>query len=157
MAAEVRGGPTIIEVLNREMRLRNYSPKTVKAYRSCLRAFIRYLSPVHPRDATVEGIRKFLIHLMDERHFSASSVNQVINALRFLYVEMYHRPFQLGEIPRPKRERGLPVVFSRSEVLQLLEGIGNLKHRTILMLVPFQISLLVFAFSVPLVAVLEER
>ena len=102
--------PGFFDTVRQEMRLRNYSPKTIKAYLSCLRSFVRWLSPVHPRDADVERLKAYLLYLVEVRGFTPSSVNQAINALRFLYVDLYRVPFQLGEIPRPKKERKLPVV-----------------------------------------------
>ena len=60
---------------------------------------------------------------------SRAAVDQAINALRFLYVEMYHRDFVLKDVPRPKKERKLPVVLSHSEVLQIAQTIQNPKHR----------------------------
>ena len=46
------GRPCLLETVRQEMRLRNYSHKTVKAYISCLRMFMAYLHPKHPREAT---------------------------------------------------------------------------------------------------------
>ena len=83
--------PTILETVRRELRLRNYSPKTIKAYRSCLRSFIRYFSLRHPRDLSGEDIRQYLIDLMESQRLAASSVNQAINAIKFLLVELYNR------------------------------------------------------------------
>jgi len=127
--------PTILEVLSREMRLRNYSPKTIKSYRSCIRELIRYLAPTHPRQVTTEPLKGFLLYLMEERGFAASSINQVINAIRFLFAELYLRPFHLGEIPRPRREKRLQVVLSEDEVGRILDSTENIKHRTILMVI----------------------
>jgi integrase/recombinase XerD len=125
---------TLLAVLAQEMRLRNYSYKTIKAYRSCIRAFIRYLQPTHPREADAQAIRGYLMHLIDECGYRASSVNQVINALRFMYVELYHKPMVLGEVPRPRHEKPLPVILSQGEVGRIFEVTENLKHRCLLML-----------------------
>ncbi len=124
--------PGLFETVRREMRLRNYSGKTVKAYTSCLRQYVAWIAPAHPREVEPERIRRYLVHLMEERRYSASSVNQVINALRFLYVELYRTTFQLGDLPRPRKENPLPVVLTPEEVLRLLQCIRNLKHRAIL-------------------------
>ena len=43
-----------IETVRREMRLRNYAHKTIKSYLSCLRSFVAYEKPKHPRDVTTE-------------------------------------------------------------------------------------------------------
>jgi site-specific recombinase XerD len=84
---------TLMEVLTQEMRLRNYSDKTLKAYKSALRSFIKYFSPRHPRELTTEDIRTYLFHLLEDEKFAAATVNQTFNALRFLYVDLYKMPF----------------------------------------------------------------
>jgi site-specific recombinase XerD len=117
------------------MNLRNYSHKTVKAYQSCIRSFARYLSPRHPRGASDKDIREYLLHLVDVENYAKATVNQVINALRFLYVELYKRPMALGDLPRPKKEKKLPDVLTQTEVLKILDAVDNLKHRTLLMLI----------------------
>ncbi|MDH4068896.1 MAG: phage integrase N-terminal SAM-like domain-containing protein [Ignavibacteria bacterium] len=120
--------------MRREMRLRGYSPRTIKSYVSCLRLFIRHIRPLHPRDVSDREIRAFILRLIDEQ-YAVATVHQVINALRFLYVELYERPMVLGELPRPKRERKLPVVLSEQDVLAIFEATENLKHKALLMLV----------------------
>jgi integrase/recombinase XerD len=127
--------PGLLETVRREMRLRNYSHPTIKAYISCVRKLIDHHRPRHPRDLQDEDIRTFILHLMEVEHFEAASVHQVINALRFLYVELYRRPMVLGDLPRPKKERKLPVVLSGDEVRAIFEATNNLKHRILLMLV----------------------
>ena len=104
--------PTLISSLVREMRLRGYSHRTIKAYTSYLRAFIRYHAPRHPRTLSDEDIRAYIDHLITIDRFEGSTIHQVLNTLRFLYVELFKRPMVLGNIPRPKKERKLPVVLS---------------------------------------------
>lgn len=126
--------PTFFETVRREMRLRNYSHKTVKAYLSCLRAFVRYFRPRHPRQLSNGDIRNYLLHLLEIECRSSGTVNQVFNALRFLYVDLYHRPFVIDSLPRPRKERKLPDVLSELEVSRILRSVGNLKHLTMLVL-----------------------
>ncbi|MBI5475077.1 MAG: site-specific integrase [Ignavibacteriae bacterium] len=113
--------------------MRKHSQKTIKSYQSCLRTFVQYIKPKHPRDATDADIREFLLHLLDSEDYAASTVNQVINALRFLYVELYKRPMVLGDIPRPLKEKKLPDVLSLEEVAQVFDATDNLKHKALLM------------------------
>lgn len=127
--------PGLYEVLRREMRLRNYSHKTIKAYTSCVRSLIQHFGPKHPRELTNEDLRNYLIHLIEKEQYQSSTINQVINALRFLYVELYKRQMQLGDLPRPRKERKLPEVLSEEEVLRIFNAAENLKHKTILMLI----------------------
>jgi site-specific recombinase XerD len=124
----------LFEVLRQELKLRNYSPKTIKSYRSHLRSFVAHFAPQHPRELSNEDIRRYLLNLIEVKKFSAGSVNQVLNALRFLYVELYKRPLVLGDIPRPKKSKKLPVVLSQAEVQRILNVVKNLKHRCLLMI-----------------------
>jgi len=124
----------LFEVLTEELRLRNYSPKTIKAYKSCIRAFVQYFSPRHPRELQAEDIRRYLVHLLTEKRRPAGTVNQVYNALKFLYQGLYEREFMFSRLPRPLKERKLPDVLNYSEVLRILRSVVNLKHRVMLML-----------------------
>lgn len=117
-----------------ELRLRNYSNKTIKPYISYLRSFVKYFSPKHPRNVAEDDIKKYLLHLLVDEKRSASSVNQIFNALRFLYVELYEKPFVIGKLPRPQKEKKLPDVLNEDEVLRIFKSVPNLKHRTMLML-----------------------
>src|SRR5512140_567139 len=114
------GRPGLLETLRQELRLRNYSPKTIKSYTSCVRRFFRYFLPRHPRELAGEDIRKYLMHLFEESHLASASVSQAYNAIRFLYVELYHRPLVLKGIPRPKKEKRVAVPLSKEEVKRLI-------------------------------------
>lgn len=122
------------ETVRREMRLRNYSHKTIKSYLSCLRSFVSHIRPKHPREVAEQEIRDYLLHLIEEKEFAAGTVNQVFNALRLLYVDLYEKPFVIGSLPRPRKEKKLPDVLNETETRKLFAGVTNLKHRTILML-----------------------
>ncbi len=124
----------LFEVLGNEMRLRNYSHKTMKAYRSCIRSFVKYFLPKHPRELTNEDVRAYLLHLLVQEKRPAGTVNQVFNALRFLYSDLYKRPFVIETLPRPRKERKLPDVLNEREVVQIFQSVSNVKHRTMLMM-----------------------
>lgn len=122
-----------LEALRRELRIRNYSPKTIKAYESSIRSLIKHFSPRRPHELTDKDIREYLFYLLETKKLAARSVNQVLNALRFLYVEVYKKPMVLGEIPRPKNPQRLPAVLSEEEVQRILDVTANLKHKSLLM------------------------
>jgi integrase/recombinase XerD len=117
------------------MRIRNYSYKTIKSYQSCIRLFVRHFRPKHPRQLSGNDVRGYLLYLIQEKKYSAATINQVLNALRFLYVELYKQPFVLGDIRRPKKDRKLPVVLSTDEVRKIFDSIENQKHKTVLMMI----------------------
>ncbi|MBI3766095.1 MAG: phage integrase N-terminal SAM-like domain-containing protein, partial [Ignavibacteriales bacterium] len=103
---------SFFETVRREMRLKNYSHKTIKAYMSALRSFVRYFRPRHPRQLSDEDIRNYLLHLIVKQKLAASTINQVFNALRLLYVDLYKKPFVIGALPRPQKDKKLPDVLN---------------------------------------------
>jgi integrase/recombinase XerD len=107
----------------------------LNANRNRLRSFFMHFSPRDPRELTSEDIRSYLIFLIERKKFAASTVNQIFNALRFLYVEILKQPFRVSGISRPEKERKLPVVLSIEEVKRIFDSLGNLKHKILLMLV----------------------
>lgn len=119
--------------LRRLMRLKNYSHKTIKSYLSCLRTFTKFFERSDPRNLTGEEIRTFLLHLMDVEEFSAASINQMINAIRFYYVEYLKKPLIVGDIPRPRNVKKLPSVLDKTEVKRIFDAVSNLKHKALLM------------------------
>ena len=64
---------------------------------------------------------------------SRAYLNQAISAIKFLYSRVLKAPLQVGNLPRPRRERRLQVVLSHAEVLRIFAAIDNPKHRTLLM------------------------
>jgi site-specific recombinase XerD len=121
--------------LDQALRLRNYSYKTIKSYRNYLQIFARHFEPLPPQKISNEQIRQYLLHLLEEKNWQVSSLNQLFNALRFLYIELFQQPFVIKAIPRPKREKKLPDILSQEEILSIFRAVGNIKHRTILMLI----------------------
>lgn len=127
-------GEKILKESDKELSHGVNSPKTIKAYKSCIRSFGAHFAPRHPRELTNEDVRRYLLYLLVDQKRPASSVNQVYNALRYLYVELYHLPFAVSDLPRPRKESMLPDVLSEEEVLRILQATQNLKHRAMLML-----------------------
>ena len=123
-----------LELIQRELRIRNYSPRTIKTYGSCVRTFAEYFATKRLRDLSNEEIRGYILHQIEVKKLSAGSISQILSALRFVYEEVYKSPIVLGDIERPRKARQLPVVLSLEEVKALLESSGNLKHRVLLMI-----------------------
>jgi integrase/recombinase XerD len=123
-----------LEIVRRELKIRNYSPKTIAAYTSCIRSFADYFVPRNLEELSDEDVRRYMLHQIEVKKLSAGSVSLTLNALRILYAEIYKRPFVVTGIECPRRGRPLPVVLSIEEVKAILESLGNLKHRVMLML-----------------------
>ncbi|MBU1422870.1 MAG: tyrosine-type recombinase/integrase [Bacteroidetes bacterium] len=120
--------------LKQLMRLKNYSNKTIKSYSSCIGAFFKFYHDDNPKKLSADKIKSYLLYLIEQKNCTFGTINQYINAFRFLYVEVYKVPFVIGEIPRPRKETKLPDVFNDEEVIGLFESVKNLKHRVMLMI-----------------------
>lgn len=123
-----------LEPVAQELTLRGYSPRTRKVYQHHLLRFRRYLGQ-KPQAVGKGQIRQYLLHLLKEAHTSRAYLNQAISAIKFLFAQVLHQPAIVGELPRPRRERKLPLVLSRREVLRIFAAISHLKHRALLMVV----------------------
>lgn len=115
-----------------DMTLRNFTPKTIRAYVNCVARFARHFNR-SPEHLGPEEIRSYLLYLHQERHASGSYLNQVRAALRFLYGVTLGRNYALEAIPTTKHPRTLPVVLGFDELVRFFDAIGSLKHRAILM------------------------
>ncbi len=114
-----------------DLRLKNFADSTIKVYVQAVEKFARFLGR-SPDESTAEDVRAFLIHELD-RGLSRSYCVIQQNALRHLYLDTLGRADELQAIPRPKRERRLPVVLSREEVRRLFAVVQNLKHKALFM------------------------
>ena len=74
--------------------------------------------------------------MIDEKKVSRAYLNQAISAIKFYYGQVLKKPRFVGETPRPRSEKKLPVVLSRSEVVHIFGAIDNAKHRALLMTFP---------------------
>ena len=125
--------PHLFERYGQELALRNYSPRTVASYLSCLRRFTRWLAPRHPRAADSETVRGYLLGLADVGA-SRSLVSQSVSALKFLYVRLYLWEPDAFDVPRPRGESRLPFVPSRNQVVLMAERTLYRPHATAILL-----------------------
>ena len=103
------------------LRSRHYSIRTEKAYVDWIRRYIFFHGKRHPRDLGAPQLEEFLTALAVERHVAASTQNQALAALLFLYRDVLGMELPwLDDVTRAKRPRRLPVVLSRDEVREVL-------------------------------------
>lgn len=119
---EPKPGPArLLDQVRDAIRARHYSPRTEKAYVSWIRKFILYHGKQHPSRLGEPEIVRFLSHLASRQNVSASTQNQALSALLFLYrVVLGVDLGELSGVVRPRRPVRVPVVLSRAEVKALL-------------------------------------
>ena len=116
--------------LRQEMKLRNFSPKTIKSYCYYITDCIAR-SRKSPREIAGDDVRSYLENLA--QNHSASTLNTAYSALQFYFVKILRRNF-FASIPRAKKSKFLPTVLSRQEVAALISVIQNPKHNCIVSL-----------------------
>jgi len=114
--------PKLLDRVRQSVRTLHYSPRTEEAYVYWIRRFIFHHGVRHPQEMAAGEVRAFLTHLAVNEHVSASTQNQALNALVFLYRRVLNRNLGLIDgIERAKRSQRVPVVLSRDEVRALFK------------------------------------
>jgi integrase len=99
---------------------------TEKSYLSWIRRYIIFHGKRHPAEMGAAEISAFLTHLATKKRVSASTQNQALCALIFLYKHVLGRPVgELADLVRAKRRRRAPVVLSRDEVREILRRVDG--------------------------------
>jgi hypothetical protein len=83
-----------------DLRIRNYSPRTIERYTECVAAFARHFRQ-SPAVLGPEQIRAYQTYLVESKHASWTVFNQTVCALRFLYGTTLRRPATIDHIPFP--------------------------------------------------------
>lgn len=115
------GKPKLLDQLRQQIRVKNYSIRTETVYAEWVKRYIRFHHYRHPSEMGAVEIEAFLTHLAVMRDVSASTQNQALAALLFLYKDVLKLELpRLQDVVRAKKPRHLPVVLTREEVEVLL-------------------------------------
>jgi integrase/recombinase XerD len=116
-----------------EMRIRNYSERTVSTYISAIAKLAKYHNR-SPESITCEQVKSYAYYLIHTKQVSVSSINQLISAWKIFQVDILGKQWEAFKLKRPRREKTIPQILSREEALRLIDIPKNLKHRMILKL-----------------------
>ena len=115
---------TLSEAVRRQIRARHYSYRTEKAYLHWVARYVRFHGRRHPRELGPAGVAAFLTSLAVDRKVSASTQNQALQALIFLYRHVLGRDLGMVEgIVRARRSQHLPVVLTQDEVRRVYAAV----------------------------------
>jgi integron integrase len=116
-AATDTGKPKLLDQVRDAIRLRHYSIRTEQAYTDWIRRFILFHKKRHPSEMAEPEVTEFLTHLARVGNVAASTQNQALSALLFLYKEVLKQEIGwLDKVERARRPAKLPVVLSVDEV-----------------------------------------
>ncbi len=112
----------LLDIYRETIRLRQYSPRTEKTYTHWVREYILFHHKRHPREMAAPEINQFLTHLVVDRKASASTQNQAISAILFLYRNVLKTELDETAIDfvRPQKGKRVPTVLSKDEARAIL-------------------------------------
>lgn len=122
---------TELRKTERELKIRNYSSKTIKSYLYGLRKYFSFKGGSFT-ELDEGNIRNFLLYC-EEKQISPQSRNLFLNAIKFYY-RCIAKKTQKINIQSAKKPKGLPVILSRSEIRKILDSPKNAKHKLLLSL-----------------------
>ena len=115
--------PRLMDQVRDALRLHHYSLRTEQSYLQWIKRFILFHGKRHPRDMGKTEISAFLTYLAVKKHVAASTQNQALSALLFLYKKVLNLDLnRIDDVVRAKRPRRLPAVLPREDVMGLLRN-----------------------------------
>ena len=121
-------GPRLMELVRGAIRTRHYSYRTEEAYTHWIKRFIHFHGLRHPRELVEAEVTAFLNHPAGGRGVAASTQNQALSALVFLYKEVLGQPLDwLDGLVRAKRPARVPTVLTVLEAQRLLAALDGTK------------------------------
>jgi site-specific recombinase XerD len=107
------------------LRTQHYSLRTEQTYVEWVKRFILFHHKRHPKDMGVPEVEAFLTHLALERHVAASTQNQALSAILFLYREVLRQPLASVDAVRARKPARLPTVLTKSEATRLINAMSG--------------------------------
>lgn len=123
-----------LERFTEQLKLKAYSPSTIRTYRSEFLQLLQLLKKKPVNDLTPDDLRRYMVYVMEKQGIKENTAHSRINAIKFYFEQVLGREKFFFEIPRPKKQHLLPGVLSKEDVAVIINAIDNLKHKTILML-----------------------
>jgi len=124
-----------INEFKRWMAHKRYSESTISTYTTMLSYFLNFVSPKESSEIEAEDMVRFVNEYIIPRGLSYTFQNQVINATKLYFRNIYKAEFDVETFERPRREQRLPNVLSKNEIKDILESPVNLKHRVMLSMI----------------------
>jgi integron integrase len=112
----------LLEQVSDMIRVKHYSLRTEKTYVDWIKRYILFHNKRHPKDMGGEEIQAFITHLATDRTVSASTQNQALSAVKFLYRHVLQKEIDLPpDLVRAQRSKTLPVVLTHGEAMAVIE------------------------------------
>ncbi len=117
------------------LKLMNYNEATIKTYRQYFQQFVKFFEDKKLEEISFDEIRQYILYLVEEKKYSASSQNNAINAIKFYYNNVINKPIDDFFIPRPRKAKTIPKILNEQEVSKILKNINNLRDKCMIFLI----------------------
>lgn len=120
--------------MEQQLDLKAYSPNTKRLYLAEFAHLLELLRSMPVSDLTIVRLKDYFLYCVQDLQMKERKMNGKINAIKFYYEKVAHRPRMFFDIPRPKKPLTLPNMLSKKEVKRLLATVTNHKHSIALQL-----------------------
>lgn len=123
--------PELLGKIKQELKLRNYSRRTIESYLTCLSDYFKFIKIVK-KDPDVDLIKRYLLE-KQERGQAPQTINLYLNAIKYFYRDIFKSPVRI-DLKFAKTSKKLPIVLSRAEIEKIISSIENRKHKLLISL-----------------------
>ncbi len=123
--------PKLIDIVTQEMKLRNYSKKTISSYVRIIQDLCSHTKKI-PKELSEEEIKQFFVY-SQQKGYAPQTLSLIANAINYLFREIYQRNDYIP-LRHPKKSKKIPIILSRNQIQQIIEQINNTKHKLIISL-----------------------
>jgi integron integrase len=116
----------LLDQVRDAIRLKHYSIRTEESYVTWIKRYILFHNKRHPKEMTSAEIEAFLTHLAVQQNVAASTQNQALSALLFLYRDVLKTPLDIPiDAIRAKKPKRLPTVLTKEETLRVIARLSG--------------------------------
>jgi integron integrase len=115
----------LLDRMRETLRAQHYSYRTEQTYVDWCRRFILFHNKRHPKEMGNIGVEAFITHLAIKRKVAASTQNQALSAIIFLYKEVLNHPLDPVKVVRARKPKRLPTVLTRDEVMRVINAMSG--------------------------------
>jgi integrase/recombinase XerD len=121
-----------LEKLTLQLKLKAYSPSTIKTYRNEFMQLLQILKTKPADSLTAADLKRYMVFAMEKQGISENTAHSRLNALKFYFEQVLGREKFFWEIPRPKKPQLLPKLLNEDEIRRLFNALTNKKHKAML-------------------------
>lgn len=115
--------------MDQQLKLKAYSPSTVKTYLGEMAQLLQLLKDIPADELEPEHLKRYLVYCYEELKLRENTLHSRINAMKFYYEQVLKKDKFFWEIPRPKKQFILPKVLGEDELARLFNALDNLNTK----------------------------